>query len=144
MLNMKLYFKVSLFLAVYIILSANAFAHGGGLNASGCHNERRTGGYHCHRSSSKPKTTYSQNPISSFNSNGSITQSNRTTVKTAQYLLNGLGYDTGVPDGILGDRTRVAVIQFQRDYSILVTGMIDQKLILDLAQITEIRLKKVG
>ena len=65
-------------------------------------------------------------------------------MKTAQYLLNGLGYDTGVPDGILGDRTRVAVIQFQRDYSILVTGMIDQKLILDLAQITEIRLKKVG
>ncbi len=26
-----------------------ALAHGGGLNAEGCHNERRTGGYHCHR-----------------------------------------------------------------------------------------------
>ena len=29
--------------------SGVAFSHGGGLNAEGCHNERRTGGYHCHR-----------------------------------------------------------------------------------------------
>ncbi|RYD79542.1 MAG: excalibur calcium-binding domain-containing protein, partial [Verrucomicrobiaceae bacterium] len=27
-----------------------AFAHGGGLNAEGCHNNRKTGDYHCHRS----------------------------------------------------------------------------------------------
>ena len=27
-----------------------AFAHGGGLNAQGCHNNRKTGDYHCHRS----------------------------------------------------------------------------------------------
>ena len=35
-----------------MVLAASAtlvFAHGGGLNADGCHNERRTGGYHCHR-----------------------------------------------------------------------------------------------
>lgn len=25
-------------------------AHGGGLNAEGCHNDRKNGGYHCHRS----------------------------------------------------------------------------------------------
>lgn len=25
------------------------FAHPGGLNAEGCHNNRKTGGYHCHR-----------------------------------------------------------------------------------------------
>lgn len=24
-------------------------AHGGGLNAEGCHNDRQRGGYHCHR-----------------------------------------------------------------------------------------------
>lgn len=24
-------------------------AHGGGLNADGCHNDRKNGGYHCHR-----------------------------------------------------------------------------------------------
>lgn len=26
-------------------------AHGGGLNAEGCHNNRKTGDYHCHRGS---------------------------------------------------------------------------------------------
>lgn len=26
-----------------------ASAHGGGLNAEGCHNDRKNGGYHCHR-----------------------------------------------------------------------------------------------
>lgn len=26
-----------------------AVAHGGGLNAEGCHNNRKTGDYHCHR-----------------------------------------------------------------------------------------------
>jgi hypothetical protein len=26
-----------------------AHAHGGGLNAQGCHNNRQTGDYHCHR-----------------------------------------------------------------------------------------------
>jgi hypothetical protein len=28
-----------------------ARAHPGGLNAEGCHNNRKTGGYHCHRGS---------------------------------------------------------------------------------------------
>ncbi|HXG99842.1 MAG TPA: excalibur calcium-binding domain-containing protein [Sphingomicrobium sp.] len=27
-----------------------ASAHGGGLNSEGCHNDRKNGGYHCHRS----------------------------------------------------------------------------------------------
>ena len=26
-----------------------AMAHGGGLNSEGCHNNRKTGDYHCHR-----------------------------------------------------------------------------------------------
>jgi hypothetical protein len=28
---------------------APAIAHPGGLNSEGCHNNRKTGGYHCHR-----------------------------------------------------------------------------------------------
>ena len=39
------------------LISASAHAHGGGLNAEGCHNERRTGGYHCHRAPSVPRDT---------------------------------------------------------------------------------------
>lgn len=30
-------------------LDAPAQAHPGGLNSEGCHNNRKTGGYHCHR-----------------------------------------------------------------------------------------------
>lgn len=29
--------------------AAPAFAHGGGLDANGCHHNRKTGDYHCHR-----------------------------------------------------------------------------------------------
>ncbi|WP_371876924.1 excalibur calcium-binding domain-containing protein [Phenylobacterium sp. LH3H17] len=40
-----------LLLALVAGLSAPslATAHGGGLNAEGCHNNRKTGDYHCHR-----------------------------------------------------------------------------------------------
>ena len=33
-------------------MATSAWSHGGGLNKDGCHNERKTGGYHCHRSQS--------------------------------------------------------------------------------------------
>lgn len=38
------------FLLLGLLISMNALAHSGGTNSSGCHNETRTGGYHCHRS----------------------------------------------------------------------------------------------
>jgi hypothetical protein len=31
-----------------------AFAHGGGLDAQGCHHNRKTGDYHCHRAQATP------------------------------------------------------------------------------------------
>lgn len=32
-----------------VFIASSALAHGGGLNAEGCHNNRKTGEYHCHR-----------------------------------------------------------------------------------------------
>ena len=32
-----------------LLISEIAYSHGGGLNAEGCHNNRKTGDYHCHR-----------------------------------------------------------------------------------------------
>ncbi|QOG08703.1 YHYH domain-containing protein [Aureimonas sp. OT7] len=29
-------------------MTSAAYAHGGGLDSSGCHTERKTGTYHCH------------------------------------------------------------------------------------------------
>lgn len=37
-----------------MLMPTPASAHGGGLDASGCHNDRKRGGYHCHRASSSP------------------------------------------------------------------------------------------
>ncbi len=41
---MKFLISVLFFVAPLI-----ALAHGGGLDAAGCHNNRKTGDYHCHR-----------------------------------------------------------------------------------------------
>ena len=41
--------------AVLGLATQPSVAHSGGLNAEGCHNNRKTGEYHCHRgTSSKP------------------------------------------------------------------------------------------
>ena len=40
-------------------LPARALAHGGGLNAEGCHTSSRTGDYHCHRSSTPSSRSWS-------------------------------------------------------------------------------------
>jgi len=36
-------------LTVLALTSGGTAAHGGGLNAEGCHHDRKNGGYHCHR-----------------------------------------------------------------------------------------------
>lgn len=35
--------------AIALCIAMNVSAHGGGLNPEGCHNDRKRGGYHCHR-----------------------------------------------------------------------------------------------
>ena len=41
--------KLSILSLILALVPAAAIAHGGGLNKEGCHNNRQTGGYHCHR-----------------------------------------------------------------------------------------------
>ena len=40
----------------FLALPSIASAHSGGLNASGCHNQKSTGSYHCHRSAPSPSS----------------------------------------------------------------------------------------
>jgi len=40
--------RAILFLSLITLPAAPIAAHGGGLNAQGCHNNRKTGDYHCH------------------------------------------------------------------------------------------------
>lgn len=41
--------SIALGAALALSAASPAWAHGGGLNAEGCHNDRKHGGYHCHR-----------------------------------------------------------------------------------------------
>ena len=56
--------------AIALAVPVVAAAHPGGLNAEGCHNDRKNGGYHCHRgrsgsrSPSRPQGLRSQTPSS--------------------------------------------------------------------------------
>jgi len=47
-------FAMGLFLAAPVLPAAPAAAHPGGTNAEGCHNNRKTGGYHCHGKKKAP------------------------------------------------------------------------------------------
>lgn len=44
------------------LFSIDAGAHGGGLNAEGCHNNRKTGDYHCHRAPARSPVADSYAP----------------------------------------------------------------------------------
>ena len=45
-----------------LALSTSAAAHGGGLNAQGCHNNRKNGGYHFHGSQTDSRVPLSSPP----------------------------------------------------------------------------------
>lgn len=48
-------------LGVALAFSTQVQAHGGGLNKDGCHNDRKSGGYHCHRGPPPPPVHQLQN-----------------------------------------------------------------------------------
>ncbi|TAN20539.1 MAG: hypothetical protein EPN30_10090 [Actinomycetota bacterium] len=52
--------------------------------------------------------------------------------QTIQRKLNELGYKSGTVDGLIGQRTRLAIIAFQQDRALPVTGVADQALLLQL------------
>jgi hypothetical protein len=44
-----------------LVFAAPASGHSGGLNVEGCHNNRKTGDYHCHRGTLPPADNYEPN-----------------------------------------------------------------------------------
>lgn len=71
---MKAWVTLSL-LASSAAAPQQAIAHSGGLNAEGCHNNRSTGEYHCHRSgrSSGPASRQRQ-PLYALSNGGGAAQ----------------------------------------------------------------------
>lgn len=46
---------INLIILIIFIFPTSAFSHGGGLDSSGCHNDRKRGGYHCHGDAPAPE-----------------------------------------------------------------------------------------
>lgn len=55
--------KIILAALLAMAVSTPALAHGGGLNAEGCHTNRKTGDYHCHRPQSAPSASRKPAPL---------------------------------------------------------------------------------
>lgn len=54
--------KIKAIFFLCLLFTANiSFGHSGGLNNDGCHNNRKTGGYHCHKSQSSGYNTPTPN-----------------------------------------------------------------------------------
>jgi localization factor PodJL len=53
----------------------------------------------------------------------------KKAVQDIQAVLNKNGYDVGNPDGVMGGKTRAAIVQFQKDNGMEPTGEIDQTLV---------------
>ena len=74
-------FFLSLALCLASASSARLEAHGGGLNSEGCHNNRKTGDYHCHRGSSSSSKSSSSRSTAVKSSGGAY--ANCTTARAA-------------------------------------------------------------
>ncbi len=57
-------------------------------------------------------------------------------VIAVQQKLNELGYNAGIPDGLMGKRTRSAIMAFQQDKGVAATGVANQALLLWLEAIS--------
>lgn len=53
----------------------------------------------------------------------------KQAIRNIQAILNKNGYDAGPADGIMGDRTKTAIAQFQNDNGMDATGEIDEPLV---------------
>src|SRR5260221_8895980 len=54
--------------------SSLAFGHGGGLDSEGCHNDKKAGGYHCHRGPLAGKSFASKGDMLKEKGKGSVSR----------------------------------------------------------------------
>lgn len=54
------------------------------------------------------------------------------TIESVQQALNELGYDCGTVDGIVGNRTTKAILQYQNDHNLTASGEINAELLISL------------
>ena len=70
---------------VFCYNPSNLFSHGGGLNSEGCHNNRKTNNYHCHK---KKHNTYKEKPKYEKQQNSYSGKYNRKSFQYKSYSSN--------------------------------------------------------
>lgn len=60
------------------------------------------------------------------------------TVQAVQRRLNELGYDAGAADGVFGNKTRLAILAFQRNSAYPADGLATEELLRQLSQVNSI------
>jgi hypothetical protein len=70
-------------LALLLGLPSLVLAHGGGLDAKGCHTNRKTGEYHCHRPQAAPEQGSALVPARSSGRAGSVSFANCAAARAA-------------------------------------------------------------
>ncbi|MGQ0586627.1 MAG: thermonuclease family protein [Gammaproteobacteria bacterium] len=72
-------------LACLAAFAGSAFAHGGGLNRDGCHTNRKTGEYHCHRAAPQDPI-----PTATFSGTVSVTDGDSLKMRRREIRLFGI------------------------------------------------------
>ena len=70
------------------LISSSALAHGGGLDAYGCHNDRRHGGYHCHCGQVPGQSFSSKTEMLQLLEGGTKWSTQPNTLRSAPQLRN--------------------------------------------------------
>jgi hypothetical protein len=123
--------------AIAFVLASPAWAHGGGLNAQGCHNNRKTGDYHCHESrgglSREPtvrlprmrvlSAPVSRGPVDVVDRSIASVDCPGDLVQAIQRALIDRGYDLAETDNRMGPKTQSAIMSFQQASGLAVDGL---------------------
>ena len=108
-------------IATVAVYAAGALGHGGGLDKNGCHTDRKTGQYHCHRTPPAPAAT-PRAPLASGIAGAALTNSIQITdlevLLSVQHLLKTLGYVSGTPSGTVTADLKFAVRSFRAEYGL--------------------------
>jgi len=75
---------------IFVVLSSPVFAHGGGLNSEGCHNNRKTGGYHCHRGPKSPTKRHSLSKKETLSGIPKVTDGDTVRIGNTRIRLHGI------------------------------------------------------
>lgn len=141
--------KIILLLAIGF--AAPVMGHGGGLDANGCHHDRKNGGYHCHRGPSLSAPVSSPARASTVRRASSSSKSSAPTllaspagrtgdarVLTIQKILLHLGYNPGAATGRMNPQTQFAIMRYEEDEGLPITGKASATMLDDLlARVTD-------